>query len=421
MPKADRCAEPASGWIVLDEALSRMQALVQPVAGGQRIALRSALGRVLAEPIVAALDIPPFPSSAMDGYALHHADLNPQHPLRLIGVSQAGHPFAGALAPGTCVRILTGAVLPAGAAAVVPQENTRRDDNQVYLKGTFTAGDHVRPAGDDVRAGELLLPAGRRLTPADLGLLAASGQPEVLVRSRPRVAILATGDELRAVAEPLGPGEIHESNGHLAAALLADLAIEVIDLGIVPDDPLALTERLLAAAGDADAIITTGGASVGDADHLVEVLNRIGQMAFWKVAIKPGKPFAFGRIGDAWLFGLPGNPVAVAVTLRQLVRPILLRLMGTDAAPPLRLEALCAGRIRKAPGRQEFQRGMFWREPGGPLTVAAVPGQGSHRLSSLSRANCFIVLPLENAGVAPGDRVEIEPFDACTGADHSPP
>jgi molybdopterin molybdotransferase len=411
MRQPDRCAEPPSQRLTLDRALELMLGLLRPIAGRERLPLKHARGRILAEEIRAPLDLPPFANSAMDGYAIRAGAPDSRFPLRVAGTSWAGRPFTKPLAGGECVRIFTGAPLPEGADAVVPQEDARREGDTIRITTVVKPGDCVRLKGDDFRAGQVLLPAGKRLAPADLGLLAAGGMYEATVRRRPRVAFFSTGDELRPVWQPLGSGDIHESNRYVLDALLTELGVEALDFGTVPDDPGALKQAMLEASDLADAVITTGGASVGEADFVIDVLRTIGRIEFWKVALKPGKPFAFGRIGSAWFFGLPGNPAAIMVTFRQLVRPGLLRLMGAPASAPLRLRAVCANRLDKSPGRLEFQRGVFRRTPGGDFSVEGLSGQGSHRLGSMSRANCFIILPEENSGANPGDIVEIEPFD----------
>jgi molybdopterin molybdotransferase len=411
MPSLDPCAAPDSRPLTLAAALERMLAGLRPIERLERVTLPHARGRVLAKAIHSPLDLPPFANAAMDGYALRAGDTGLGQPLRVVGTSAAGHPYAGPVGAGECVRIFTGAALPPNADAVAAQERAERQGDLVHIAPPVGPGENVRPRGDEIRAGDCLLPAGKILKPVDLGLLASIGSVEVQVRQRPRVAFFSTGDELRPVWQPLGPGEIYESNRFVVSALLAELGAEILDFGTVPDDPEAVRRVLLEASDVADAVVSSGGASVGEADFVVETLHRGGRVEFWKVALKPGKPFAFGQIGPACFFGLPGNPVSAMVSFRQLVRPALLCLMGAPYSPPLRLHAICKNRLRKPPGRLEFQRGLYRRDPDGGFSVEAVPGQGSHQLTSMSRANCFIVLPLENAGIEPGQPVEIEPFD----------
>jgi molybdopterin molybdotransferase len=408
----DRCAESESPPLTLELALERVLGTLRPIAESERLPLKQAHGRILAEEIRAPLDLPPFPSSAMDGYALRAEDPHAKASFRVIGAALAGHPFSGSVGPGECVRIFTGAVLPEGADTVALQEDAQRDGDEIRLLADVRPGDHVRHRGDEIRAGQVLLPAGKSLASADLGLLAAIGKPEATVKRRLRVAFFSTGNELRPVWQPLSPGEIHDSHRYVLDALLAELGAEALDFGAVRDDPEALRQVMLEASSVADAVITSGGASVGEADFVVDVLREIGRIEFWKVAVKPGKPFAFGQVGATPLFGLPGNPVSMMVAFRQLVRPALLRLMGATLRQPLRFRAICGNRLVKSPGRLEFQRGFYLRDGNGDIIVTGLAGQGSHRLISMSQANCFIVLPMENSGVEPGEDVDIEPFNA---------
>lgn len=402
------CDKP-TGLLSLDQAIERLLANVQPVQGDKRIPLVQALGRVLSADVSSPLDLPCFTNSAMDGYALRAGDVHPGATLRVMGSAFAGRPFAGVVGSGECVRIFTGAPLPEGADAVMVQELTEPQGSLVILRspGPMSPGENVRHQGEELRRGDRLLSAGRILRPADLGLLAVAGCGEVAVVRRLRVAFLATGDELADPGEQLAPGFIYESNRPVLHALLSEMGVEPIDLGRVGDDRDAIREAMRQGAGQADVLITTGGASVGDADHVVDLLRELGQMEFWKVAIKPGKPFVFGRLGSTPIFGLPGNPVSMMVTFLQLVRPALLRIAGAAARRPVRWPVVCRNRLRKSPGRLEFQRGVVDWVDGVP-GVAALAGQGSHRLTSMSRADCFIVLPPESAGVEPGEMVEIE-------------
>lgn len=411
MQVSDPCAEPAKS-ISLDAALARICGSLAPLAEIEHVPLEAALSRILAEDVLAPFDLPPFPSSAMDGYALRREDLlyEGETKLDVIGTSFAGRPFFGRLAPGQCVRIFTGAAIPEGADAVAIQEDAIRERDTVRLHRTLSPQANIRPAGDEIRGGELMLRRGQRLGPAELGLLASAGFPTVPASRLLRVAFFSTGDELRGIGERLEYGQIHDSNRYMLRGLLSDPAIDILDLGVAPDDPVAIRAFLLDASQRADVILTSGGVSVGEADFVTGCLAKVGKVDFWKVAIKPGKPFAFGRVGPAWFFGLPGNPVAVMVTFRQLVRPALSLLIGTEPKPPLRLKATCLTLLRKAPGRMEFQRGIYAPDGAGGLSVSGFQGQGSHQLLGVSRANCFIVLPESNAGVKPGDAVEIEPI-----------
>jgi molybdopterin molybdotransferase len=413
MQPIDRCHEPGRS-LALDEALSRLLDNLSPLAETEILPLGQGLGRVLAEDVFAPFDLPPFANSAMDGYAFKHADLDgqPDAELALIGSSFAGRPFVGRVETGQCVRIFTGAAMPEGADSVVKQEDVAAQENRIRINHRPAAHANVRPAGDEIQAGACLLRRGKKLNAADVGLLASAGCAAIPVMRRLRVAFFSTGDELRPLGETLGLGQIHDSNRYLLQGLLADPAFATLDLGAVPDDPQRLRDILLDASRRADAIVTTGGVSVGEADFITGLLAELGRVEFWKVAIKPGKPFAFGKIGPAWLFGLPGNPVAVAVTYLQLVKPALLKLIGAQGEMPIRLTATARTVLKKAPGRTEFLRGVFSQDGTGGLVVDGVAGQGSHQLLGLSRANCFIVLPADVTAVNPGESVKIELFSA---------
>lgn len=402
------------GALGLEQALERLLAGIEPITGVERLPLDQVPGRVLAADVLSPLDLPVFTNSAMDGYAVRAGEAHPGVRLRVAGASLAGQPYTGAMGASECVRIFTGACLPGDANAVVVQEDTLRRDDAVLLTmdTAIKPGANVRHRGEELKAGELLLPAGAVLRPAAIGLLAVAGCGEVTVLKRLRVALIATGDELAEPGEPLPPGGIHESNRPVLRALLAELGMEPLDLGVVRDDRELLRKALLEGARRADVLITTGGASVGEADYIVDLLRETGRVEFWKVAIKPGKPFVFGRLGETPVFGLPGNPVSMMVTFLQLARPALLRRAGLPVSRPARWRVVCRARLRKSPGRLEFQRGVLdWRE--GVPGVTALREQGSHRLTSMSRADCFIVLPPACAGVEAGEMVEVEPFGGC--------
>ncbi len=396
------------------EAVRRVGAAITPVSGFEQLALREALGRVLHDDLVSPLDVPGHANSAMDGYALRAADLpaDGERELTVIGTVFAGHPFAGTVEAGQAVRIMTGAMLPAGADTVVKQEDTQTRGEQVVVGAGHKPGANVRLPGEDIRRGAVMLARGRRLTPADLGLLASLGIPEVKVFRRPRVAFFSTGDELRSLGQPLGEGQIYDSNRYTLHGMLTRLGVEVIDMGVVPDDRDAVREAFRTAAASADMLITSGGVSVGEADFVKETLQALGQVNFWKVAMKPGKPLAFGHLGNTVFFGLPGNPVSAMATFYQVVQPSLLRLAGELPPERLRITVTCAERLKKAPGRLDFQRGILSRDEHGQLVVRAAGLQGSHVLSGMSRANCFIVLPAEAGSIEAGSPVDVEPFAA---------
>ena len=393
-----------------------IRSFVAPVSEIENVPLRDALGRVLARDIVSTIDVPAHDNSAMDGYAVRSADLSQSAPVTLVevGTALAGRPFAGSLGPGQCVRIMTGAVMPPGSDTVVIQEIAQVDGERVTIPPGQEPGQHRRLAGEDLRKGRSALAAGTRLRPAELGLIGSLGVANVQATRRLRVALFSTGDELRSIGEALGPGQVYDSNRYTLRGMLERLGCDVIDVGVVRDDPQLLEAAFLRAASEADAVITSGGVSVGKADFTRRMMAKLGDVAFWKIAMRPGRPMAFGRIrsGDrsAILFGLPGNPVAVMVTFYHFVRGALLCMMGCSSTelPLLRVKSQAA--IRKKPGRTEYQRGIL--EPsGGEWTVRLTGAQGSGILRSMSEANCFVVLAHEQGSVQPGEPVEVMLMD----------
>lgn len=397
-----------------DEALARILAGVPVLEDSERVALRQALGRVLAEDVMAPFDVPGHANSAMDGFAMRGADLPETgiRELRELGAALAGRPFRGRVGPGECVRITTGGVIPEGADTVVMQEHAERGDGAVRIGPGHRAGQNVRTAGEDIARGSTVLRSGRRLVPGDLGLLASLGIGEVSVRRRLRVAFFSTGDELRSLGEPLAEGAVYDSNRYTLYGMLARLPGEAVlmDLGVVRDDPEDLRRAFTAGGAAADVLITSGGASVGEADFVAETLRAVGETGFWKIAMKPGRPFAFGRVGNAAYFGLPGNPVAVMVGFYQLIQPALRRMMGETDWAPFTLTARCVSRLKKKPGRVEYQRGILSRDGNGEWLVRDTGSQGSGILTSMSEANCFIILPIESGRVEAGSPVEVQPF-----------
>jgi molybdopterin molybdotransferase len=394
--------------------------LVPRVAAVEKVALRTALGRVLAADVVSAIDVPSNDNSAMDGYALRGADLavGTDSLMPVAGTGLAGQSFEGGVGAGHCVRIMTGAVMPPGLDTVVPQEFTRVEaDGRVRIPaGVVRTGDNRRLKGEDLSLGSAALRAGRVIRPADLGLLASLGQAEVPVFRRLRVAFFSTGDELRSIGEPLDDGCVYDSNRYTLWGMLQRLGCEVLDLGVVRDDPAALRAAFTEAAASADAVITSGGVSVGEADHTKQIMAELGDVVFWRSARRPGRPMAIGRIDagsgrPAILFGLPGNPVAVMVTFYAFVRDALRAMSGaTPEALPL-LRAACTTALRKKPGRTEYQRGIVSRGPEGRWLVAITGSQGSGILSSMSVANGMVVLHHDQGNVAAGDEVDVVPFD----------
>ena len=397
----------------VSEARQRIIESVQIIKGNEKVALRSALGRILAEPIQSPVNVPQETNSAMDGYAIAGSDLpdeGEQRQLHFVGTAWAGRPFEATLNAGECVRIFTGAVMPAGADTVVMQERVASDGDTITIDSSTRSGDNVRAAGEDIRRGAEVLPAGTRLQPSELGLLASLGQAEIKVRRRLRVAFFSTGDELRSIGETLGPGMIYDSNRYTIHGMLTRLGCDIIDMGVVRDTPEATDEAFRTAADCADVLITSGGVSVGEADYVKDSLEKLGRVGFWKVAMKPGRPLAFGHIQDATFFGLPGNPVSVMVTFYQFVQPALRQMMGENVTEPVTVRAVCQSRLRKKAGRFEFQRGVLSQDDNGQLTVNRTGAQGSGILTSMSQANCFIMLPVEATTIQPGDTVEVQPF-----------
>jgi len=384
---------------------------LEPIETKVRVPIRSALGRVLAEDVISPVDVPSHRNSAMDGWAMRGADLvtEGESVLQEIGSSFAGRPFAGAVGAGQCVRIMTGGVVPEGADTVVMQERARPEGKRIAFVPGQRTGQNVRQAGEDLARGGIAIAKGRIVRPAELGLIASLGIGEVSVFRPLRVAFFSTGDELKSVGSTLGEGEIYDSNRYTIHGMLQRLGCEVLDLGVVRDDPVLLEQAFREASAIADVVITSGGVSVGEADFVKGLMGQLGEVVFWKIAMKPGRPLAYGRIGRAHFFGLPGNPVSVMVTFYQFVREALLTLMGAHPVAPVpTFPATCAARLKKAPGRTEFQRGILSRGESGEWQVRPTGEQGSGILKSMSEANCFIILGDDVGNVEPGTRVEVQ-------------
>ncbi|MCD6041870.1 MAG: molybdopterin molybdenumtransferase [Burkholderiales bacterium] len=393
----------------VDKAIEAIKVCLSPVQEVEVVEIRKALGRILAQEIVPDINVPAHDNSAMDGYAVRSADLaDKETPLEEIGAALAGKPFHGAVGTGQCARVMTGAVMPQGTDTVVIQEVVKREGKRVVVPPGQKKGQNVRYAGEDLRIGVPVLKSGKYLRPAEIGLIASLGIGEVKVKRRLRVAFFATGDELASIGTRLNEGEIYDSNRYTLHGMLSRLGVEIIDLGVVRDNPDLLEKAFLKAAAAADVVITTGGVSVGEADFIRQLMAKLGEVLFWKIAMRPGRPMAFGKIKNSYLFGLPGNPVAVMVTFYQFVRDALLHLSGRtdDYAVPL-LKAISSEKIRKVAGRTEYQRGILYRE-GGEWKVRTTGQQGSGVLRSMSEANCFIVLEHERGSVAAGDPVQVQ-------------
>lgn len=400
----------------LNEALDNLlHSLPRPI-NTDVLPLSQAANRVLAEDIFSPINVPSFDNSAMDGYAVNLQHFAENQPLVIAGKSFAGKPFEGEIPIGACVRIMTGAKVPSNADAVMMQEEaTLNADGSVSFARTPKTGENIRRIGEDVKQGGLVLAKGSALNAASLPLLASLGIPSVSVFGKVKVGILSTGDELVSVGEPLRDGQIYDTNRFTVRLMLEKLPCEIVDFGTLPDDPTIFEQTFIQAKNQVDVLITSGGVSVGEADFTKTVLEKLGNIGFWKIAMKPGKPFAFGQLGSTHFFGLPGNPVSALVTFYQLVQPALLKLAGysadkiADFSP--KLTACTAVPLKKAVGREDFQRGFFYANPQGGLEVRSVGTQGSHIFSSFYESNCFIVLGAERGNVAAGERVTIQPFN----------
>jgi molybdopterin molybdotransferase len=398
----------------VDKARRFIRDFLQPVQTKESLALRSSLGRVLAEDILSPYNVPNHNNSAMDGYALNADDVaaSGNTTLRIAGTAFAGRAFEGTVGKGECVRIMTGAVMPPECDTVVIQEHVQAEDGRITFGEGVRRGQNLRYAGEDLKQGQVVFAAGHMMRPADLGLIASLGLGEVKVYRKLRVAFFSTGDELASIGQPLEAGQVYDSNRYTLYGMLTRLGVEVIDMGVVRDDPALLEQALQDAAACADVILTSGGVSVGEADYMKQLLTELGQVVFWKIAMKPGRPLAYGKIGDAHYFGLPGNPVSVMVTFYQFVRDAMLVLMGQPNPVPVpQLSVISAGNLKKAPGRTEFQRGVLFADGDGQWKVQSIGNQGSGVLRSMSEANCFIVMDESCGNIQAGETVKVQILD----------
>ncbi|HEP1081944.1 TPA: molybdopterin molybdotransferase MoeA [Pasteurella multocida] len=399
----------------LEQALTQMLAMLPTpdCAQAEQLPLQHAVNRICAEDIISPLNVPSFDNSAMDGYAVRLADLAQNLTLTVAGKSFAGAPFDGEWQTQSTVRIMTGAMLPVGADAVVMQEDVIvNEDGTVTFPEKIKAGQNIRYIGEDVKQGEVVLNKGSVLNAVSLPLLASLGIDNVKVFPRLKVAVLSTGDELVPVGQPLKEGQVYDTNRFTIQLLLEKLNCEILDFGLLPDNEQEFEKAFIEAQQQADLVITSGGVSVGEADFTKKVLEKVGQVNFWKIAMKPGKPFAFGRLKNAWFCGLPGNPVSALATFYQLVQPVIAKLSGySQWKAPQRLTAIAATKMKKAPGRLDFQRGFYQVNAQGQIEVQPVGFQGSHLFSSFVKSNCFIVLERERGNVEAGETVTIEPFN----------
>ena len=396
------------------KAREYIRAVLEPVSTIERMHIRDALGRVIAADVISPVDVPGHDNSAMDGYAVRFADLKTDGETKLdvIGTAFAGKPFEGKVGSGEAIRIMTGAVVPQGADTVIMQERATASGGSVSVTPVPRAGTNTRKAGEDLHKGQPALTRGQLIRPAELGLMASLGIGEVSVYRKLRVAFFSTGDELVSIGQPLGPGQIYDSNRYTLYGMLSRAGCELLDMGVIRDTPDAVEKAFAEASEAADVVITSGGVSVGEADYVKQILERLGEVLFWKIAMKPGRPMAYGKIGRAHFFGLPGNPVAVMVTFYQFVRDALAILQGQTSVKPLpTMKARCTAPIKKAPGRTEFQRGILDRAENGEWTVRPTGDQGSGILSSMSQAHCFIVLPTETGSLETGAIVEVQSLE----------
>lgn len=395
----------------VEQARQLIKQFLSPVTEYETIKIQDAFHRTLSADVLSPMNVPPHNYSSMDGYAVRHADLTgASNKLKKIGSSFAGHGFDGSVAAGECVRIMTGALIPEGCDSVVMQEQVKVDGDMIEIGSGHKRGQNIRLVGEDIMQDAVVLARGQIIRAAEMGLLASLGFSEANVFRKLKIAIFSTGDELIQPGMALAAGQIYDSNRYTLIGLLTELGAEILDMGNIRDDKDAVRAALLKASSQADVIITSGGVSVGDADYIKQLLDEVGEVVFWKLAMKPGRPLAYGKIGSCHFFGLPGNPVAVMVTFLQFVRNALWELMGQHPKPAFNFQAICTTPIKKAAGRTEFQRGILTQGEDGIWMVQTTGEQGSGILSSMSRANCFIVLPVEQGNVEKGSVVQIQLF-----------
>ncbi|MBK69165.1 MAG: molybdopterin molybdenumtransferase MoeA [Legionellales bacterium] len=400
--------------ITTEEAINIILSSISPIKKTELVPIRESLNRVLAIDVKSTINVPSAKNSAMDGYAINSKNIPKKtKTLKVVGKSLAGKPCNTSIKDGQCVKIMTGAVVPDGADTVVIQEHveTSKTQNEILIDNEIKPGSNVREAGEDIAKGAIAIKKGKNLTPADIGLLASLGIPKVEVYRKLKIAFFSTGDELRSLGEKLNVGDVYDSNRYTLYTMLSNLNVEIFDMGVVKDDKESLTQAFNEAAGEVDMLITSGGVSVGEADYIKDILEKYGNINFWKVAIKPGRPLTFGKIKSTLFFGLPGNPVSVMVTFYQFTQLAIKKFAGETSYLPIVLKAISTSSLRKKPGRVEYQRGIFEKDKNNNLTVRKTGPQGSGILRSMSEANCFIVLPIDSKEVNPGDSVDIQPFE----------
>ncbi len=409
------CADPwDANSISVAQALEQIEANISILSESEALPIRECLGRICSETVISPINVPGHANSAMDGFAIAGGSLpaNGIAEYTEIGTAYAGKTFDDKCMQNECVRIMTGAVIPEGTDTVIMQEQVEQLDNQtIRIDNNHRAGENVRAAGEDIKLGEIVLQSGAKVNSADLGILASIGIGTLRVIRKPVVAFFSTGDELVPIDRPLKKGEIHDSNRYTLHGMLSQLEVDIVDMGVIRDEPEAIRSALLEASQKADLIITTGGVSVGEADYIKPVLEQIGKTEFWKIAIKPGRPLTFGSIGNSVFMGLPGNPVAVMVTFSLFATHAIKKLAGAAISEMPLLKVRSLQDLRKKPGRAEYLRGIVSRGEDNQWQVEKTGMQGSGILTSMSRANCFIVLSAENEGVNKGDLVDVRLFD----------
>jgi molybdopterin molybdotransferase len=409
------CADPwDADSLSVAQALTKIEANINQLKETATLPIRNCLGRISADEVISPINVPGHANSAMDGFAIAGASLPTQGIVELteIGTAYAGKIFNSVCKENECVRIMTGAVIPEGTDTVIMQEQVEQLDNQtIRIDCNHRTGENVRQAGEDIKSGETVLQSGSKVNSADLGILASLGIGTLKVIRKPVVAFFSTGDELVSIDKPLQKGQIHDSNRYTLHGMLSQLEVDILDMGVIRDEPQAIRDALLDASQKADLIITTGGVSVGEADYIKPVLEEIGQTEFWKIAIKPGRPLTFGSIGKSVFMGLPGNPVAVMVTFSLFATHAIRKLAGGPISETPLLKVRSLQDLRKKPGRDEYLRGIVSKGEDNQWQVEKTGMQGSGILTSMSLANCFIVLPAENEGIKKGDLVDIKLFD----------
>jgi molybdopterin molybdotransferase len=410
---SDCCSAP--GLLPFEQAMQNMLSQITPVTETVNIAIEQAMNAVLAQDIYSPLNVPNHDNSAMDGYAFALESFHQSKTLTLVGRSMAGTPYEGKCKLGECVRIMTGAKMPSCCDSVEMQENVQTNDDEITFLNEKQFGSHVRKAGEDIQLGQKVLAKGHKISAVDIGILASLGISEVCVYRKLTVGLIATGDELKLPGQALNSGDIYESNSFVLRGMLEKLDVEIIDFGVIKDDFDAIKAAFVSADNQADAVISSGGVSVGDADYTKTVLDDLGKIGFWKIAMKPGKPFAFGKLPNSVFFGLPGNPVSALVTFHQLALVALTKMQNAQPLKRTILKVKCTNDLRKSPGRMDFQRGILSVNELGENVVSSTGSQGSGVLSSLAQANCYIVLASEQGSVVAGEMVTVQLFDQFIG------